>query len=138
MHIPPPVTSPQIVIPDKQPQKKIKEAIVSLAVNTDSPSKKSVGPEVLEGLYNIIKTYDWNASVAYAIMICESGGQFDAHNFSNITKDDSWGTFQINLYGKLAKSRPSPEWLKIPENNIAYAYKMYKSEGFVPWSCYKK
>lgn len=85
----------------------------------------------------IIGQYDWDADIAYGIMFCESSGNPNAHNFSNITKDNSWGLFQINLYSDLAKVRPSPEWLKIPENNVSYAYGLYKKSGWTPWkNCY--
>ena len=69
-------------------------------------------------------------------MECESQGNPNAHNFSHQTKDDSWGLFQINRYGKMAH-RPDPEWLKVPENNIAYAYEIWKRQGYNAWKrCY--
>jgi hypothetical protein len=83
-----------------------------------------------DGFYALINKYDWNPRIAYQIMMCESGGNSNAHNFSHRTKDDSYGLFQINLYGNLSNERPSPEWLKIPENNIKYAYSLWKSGGW--------
>jgi hypothetical protein len=79
----------------------------------------------------IIQQYDWDYNSAITIMNCESGGIADKHNFSHETRDDSWGLFQINLYGDLANERPSAEWLKVPENNIEYAYKIWsKTKSF--------
>lgn len=110
---------------------------VSFAINKDvtGPTLTFVA---LSGFYDIIKTYDWNPDIAYRIMWCESQGNPGAHNYSDVTKDDSWGLFQINLYGKLAKDRPAPAWLRVPENNIAYAYSMYQADGFAPWTCYRR
>jgi hypothetical protein len=78
--------------------------------------------------YLLLK-YDWNVEHARAIMMCESGGNPQRVNDNPKTKDYSVGLYQINLYGGNARTRPSEEWLKIPENNIEYAYKLYKSQG---------
>ena len=84
-------------------------------------------------LVDILKQYNWNVDTAYRIMMCESGGNPLAHNHNHSTRDDSWGLFQINLFGSLKDSRPSSEWLVIPANNIDYAYNMYKRSGWTPW-----
>lgn len=70
-------------------------------------------------------------------MMCESAGVPEAHNYNPHTKDNSIGLFQINLWGELAKERPSVEWLKNPVNNISYSYELWKKEGWNPWSCGK-
>lgn len=83
-----------------------------------------------------IAKYDWPVETALAICACESGGN---HNALNSTPPDySVGLFQINLYGALAVSRPSESWLRNPSNNISYAYGMYQSSGFTPWTCFYK
>lgn len=93
----------------------------------------------------LVEQYDWNTQIAVSIMFGESTCDETAHNASSTTHDDSYSLFQINLYGKLAESRPSAEWLAIPANNIAYAYKLYSTPidpasttdtrilGFTPW-----
>jgi len=88
--------------------------------------------------YELISQYDdWNSTIMYRIMECESKGNPEAHNFSHRTKDDSWGLFQINRYGKLSY-RPSAEWLKVPENNVEYAYEIFKKQSYGAWkSCYQ-
>ncbi len=92
-----------------------------------------VRPEVkavkVDSYYDLISRYDWDADSAYKIMMCESSGNPNANNFNHRTRDNSFGLFQINLYGNLANDRPSAEWLKVPENNIAYAYELYVKEG---------
>ena len=85
-------------------------------------------------LYDLLTPYDWDADKMYEVMICESGGNPNTHNFSHETKDDSWGLFQINRYGDLAKTRPSAEWLLEPENNVKYAYKIWQAQGKIAWS----
>lgn len=87
----------------------------------------------------MIAQYDWDKDLAYKIMMCESGGNPLALNDNPKTKDYSVGLFQVNLYGDNAKSRPSEDWLKVPENNVAYAYQLYKDGGFkAHWSCFSK
>lgn len=86
----------------------------------------------------LVRRYDWPAHEALAIMDCESGGDPTAHNLNHKTRDDSWGLYQINRYGSL-KNRPSAEWLKVPENNIEYAYKMWQRRGWLDWlNCARK
>jgi hypothetical protein len=89
--------------------------------------------------FNLISQYNWDSHIAYEIMLCESSGNPEAHNYNHRTKDNSWGLFQVNLYGNLANNRPTAKWLKVPENNISYAYELYRERGWKPWgNCYKK
>lgn len=76
----------------------------------------------------IIK-YDWNHNVATAVMMAESGGNPSALNNNPKTGDYSVGCFQINLYGANARTRPSEATLKNAEANVAFAYKIYVSNG---------
>jgi len=93
-------------------------------------------PEFKKEIVNIICSYDWDVKTAVAIAYAESGLNANAHNYNPKSKDDSYGIFQINLYGKLKYARPSPEELLNPEKNIAFAYSMYKSQGWKPWGAY--
>lgn len=83
--------------------------------------------------YELIAQYEWNTDVACAVMKYESRYDPEAHFFSHRTKDNSYGLFQINLYGNLANERPSAEWLLVPENNVQYAYELWKKDGWRPW-----
>jgi hypothetical protein len=85
-----------------------------------------------------IHTKDWNGDYAVKLFNCESGLNSKALNNNPLTKDFSVGIAQINLYGNLAKDRPSKEKLYQAKFNIDYAYSMYKKEGFKPWSCVRR
>ena len=94
---------------------------------------------IIDAYYNIIAQYDWNTDIAYAIMLCESSGDSEAHNLTGRTRDNSHGLFQINLYGNLVNSRPTADWLRIPANNISFAFSLYEARGWKPWNnCYKE
>lgn len=80
-----------------------------------------------------IKKYDWNQTVAYEVMMVESGNNHSIVNDNPSTGDYSVGCFQINLYGNLKNTRPSEAWLKVPANNVEYAYQMWSSQGWTPW-----
>ena len=101
------------------------------------PAPQKAPPVTYGDYLPLLSQYDWDVNTAYAVMMAESEGVPSAVNDNPHTKDYSVGLFQINLYGSLAYDRPSEEWLKIPENNVAHAYKMWKSSGWQPWSVYK-
>ena len=46
----------------------------------------------------------------------------------------SYGLFQIRTF----PDRPAPEQLLDPETNVAYAAKLFKQQGWKPWSVSKK
>ncbi len=96
-----------------------------------APSVQPSGPDAWDGLLQQHFGAEWQ--FAKKVMICESGGNPYAHNPHG--PDDSWGLFQINRRGDLAASRPSPSWLMVGANNIAYAAEMRSREGWTPWAC---
>ena len=90
-----------------------------------------------DGIEAYIRSKDWHDDdLAVRIAICESSLVPTAYNGKG--RDNSVGIFQINLYGSLAKSRPSKEVLFSAKENIDYAFYMYQKEGFKPWTCLKK
>lgn len=103
-----------------------------------SIENKVVDNQKTPSLERMICSKDWSCERALAIAKCESRLNPLAVNDNPKTGDYSIGLFQINLLGKLAKNRPSAEWLKNPQNNIDYAHKMYQSQGWKPWSCNQK
>ena len=77
--------------------------------------------------------------VAYGVVMKESQGHPGSHDLNPRTGDDSYGLFQINLYGSL-KNRiayyrlDSREDLKNPVINAAVAYVMSSNgKNFSPW-----
>lgn len=76
-----------------------------------------------------IAKYDWNHSVATAVMIAESGGDPGQLNDNPATGDYSVGCFQVNIYGANAASRPSEAALKNAATNVEFAYRIYKGNG---------
>lgn len=92
------------------------------------------------GIESYIRSKDWKGQEELAVKIahCESGMNPKAYNGNAKTGDASVGIFQINLYGNLAKERPSKEWLSNPKNNIDYAHEMFLKQKFKPWSCARK
>lgn len=76
-----------------------------------------------------VRKYSWPKDIAYAVMWSESGGDHTRLNDNPATRDYSVGCFQINLFGSLKYSRPSESWLKVPSNNVSYAYSLYNSQG---------
>ena len=70
---------------------------------------------------------------AYKVMMGESGGRVDAKGDDypiNGLHAPSYGLFQI----RALPGRPSPEQLVDPEFNVAYAAKLFKQQGWNPWT----
>ena len=94
--------------------------------------------------------YGWNQSVAYNVMMVESGNKPTNLNDNPNTGDYSIGCFQINLLGGnlmskygimqrlgytgAAERAQMTEWLWNPSNNVAVAWELYKGSGWAPWS----
>lgn len=76
-----------------------------------------------------VAKYDWNHSVATAVMLAESGGATWKVNNNPATGDYSVGCFQINIYGANARTRPSEAALKNAATNVAFAYQIYRGNG---------
>lgn len=74
-----------------------------------------------------------------AVALAESGGDERAHNYNPSTRDDSYGLFQINMFGALGPSRRSSFGLKTndelfdPATNAKIAGRLWRSGGFTHW-----
>ena len=88
---------------------------------------------------DLIKKYfppdQWNN--AYRVMMGESGGNSMAIGDNYPIRGEirpSYGLFQIRTF----PDRPAPTKLLTPEANVAYAAKMWKSQGWRPWTAATK
>lgn len=82
-----------------------------------------------------INKYEWDKSVARAIMHAESNCNTNAVGDNRVIGGiyaPSCGLMQIRTLA----GRPSCEELKNPETNVAWAYRLYSANGFQPWSVY--
>ncbi|MYE37957.1 MAG: lytic transglycosylase domain-containing protein [Candidatus Spechtbacteria bacterium SB0662_bin_43] len=86
-----------------------------------------------QAVLSLVSQYDWDHQEALDVSFCESGRNPNAIFINYTTRDYSIGLFQINLFQDLARHRPSVEWLLVPENNVAYAYKLWSEDGWRPW-----
>jgi hypothetical protein len=112
---------------------KNKPAPTSAPVAPPTPGANMVAVPGSGSCADEVKKYDWNQASAMAVMMQESGGRAGVINNNPNTGDYSVGCFQINLYGGNAATRPSAEYLQNAANNVAYAYGMWKAQGWKPW-----
>lgn len=119
------ISAAHTTVPDPPKPKVAPKANVSTTSPVQSAGSGSCAAEVAK--------YSWNQTVAYNVMMAESGGVAGKVNDNPSTGDYSVGCFQINLYGSLKYSRPSEAWLKVAANNVKYAYDMYVGQGWTPW-----
>lgn len=110
-----PTPEPQKPVETERPPEPIKETVAH--------------PIGCEQYRQLLSQYDWNVSVAMAIMKAESSCNSQVVNRNQNTRDYSVGLFQINLYGANARTRPSETELKDPATNIAWAYRIYQGNG---------
>lgn len=109
-------------------------------------------PAIPDDLHFLVSEYaqqgGWNVDEALAIVQCESGGNPNAVDKSDI--EYSVGLFQINLMvwrsilstpewvgaGNDGGDERIAEWLKVPRNNVSFADFIYRKNGnWQDWSC---
>lgn len=84
-------------------------------------------------------------AIAIAVALAESSGNPKAHNANTATKDNSYGLWQINMYGALGPARRKTFNLKKnedlfdPQVNANAAFKIYKGAGgkFTDWTKFR-
>ena len=139
----PPKEEKPLETPKKQPEKQnTPKAPVQNPVQpevqppqpiTQTPSIAPVGITDRGGkgtcLEEIVK-YKWHQGMAIAVATAESGMRPGIVNHNPSTQDYSVGCFQVNLWGDLAKSRPSEEQLRDAAVNVKWAYDAYIRNGY--------
>lgn len=79
---------------------------------------------------HLVEQYDWNVSVAMAVMQAESGCNPEASNWNDrhATCIGSFGLFQLGCF-----------WTDTPfdpATNVAKAYEIYSRSGWSPWGAF--
>ncbi len=69
-------------------------------------------------------------STAIRVMLQESSGDPANHNYNPATKDNSYGCFQVNIWGENARTRPPASELVKADVNVRYAYNLWQSTGW--------
>lgn len=88
-----------------------------------------------EAYKHLIAQYDWDVSIATAVMRAESGCNPSATNKANRNGSVDRGLFQVNSVHK-AKVQ-SLDDLYDPATNVSVAYRIHQSTGWQAWSAYK-
>jgi len=86
-----------------------------------------------ESFRGIVAQYDWDVNTMMRIMKAESSCIPTKHNFGDNHRTclGSYGLMQIGCVHGYTVA-----YLESPENNIAAAYKIFKSQGYTAWSTY--
>lgn len=107
--------------------KKQQQAAVSVS---SAPAPSGGGCDAYRGM---LAQYDWNVDTMARIMKAESGCNPVNHNHADNHRSclGSYGLMQIGcVHGY------SAAYLESPANNIAVAYKIFKSQGYTAWTTY--
>lgn len=72
---------------------------------------------------SLLGQYDWPIDEAFAVMMCESGGDSSAVSADG----QNIGMFQINLIHGYFPGEAE---------NVAEAYRIWKDQGWDPWACH--
>ena len=128
------------VVPEPIVEQKEAEAVV---VQKEEPINTNYGGGDCSKYEELIRSYDWPADTALEICRKESGGNANAINWNDVHTDSSGnvicvtsrGLMQIACVHVLGTGK-TVEDLQDPEINVAIAYRIWKKEGFHPWSTY--
>ncbi len=87
--------------------------------------------------YSLIASYDWDARVAWAVMMAESGGNPNAINSGDNHRvcRGSYGLFQMGCLHFGSYGLTESNWSD-PEVNVRAAYLLWKERGWGQWGAY--
>lgn len=83
----------------------------------------------------LVARHSWNVDYALSILQCESGG-----NPGAVSPTNDHGLFQHNArYGPARFADYGMDWSDRydPATNIEAAYRLWRSEGWRPWTCHR-
>ena len=89
-----------------------------------------VTSEELGGGCEIVKNYNWNVRIAYAVCMAESGGNPNAANLNDKHRGcvGSYGLMQVAcIHGGIFTD---------PKQNMDKAFEIYNQSGWKPWGAY--
>jgi len=85
--------------------------------------------------YNMLSRYDWDADIAWAVMMAESGGNPNVINWHDYhAACNCYGSFGLF---QLAAFRGTRDVLLDAEKNIEMAYNLWQEKGWRPWGAYR-
>lgn len=107
------------------------------------------GPQTIEEWIN--HYFGEQAKIALAVAMCEGAksGVLYPDLVNSTEVEHSVGVFQINIAKDFGNGEwvhwdkipgkdltAKTDWLKIPENNVAMAKRIYNERGWYPWTCW--
>lgn len=115
----------------KKLESKLQSQSVVATVQAPKPAPVVVAAASVDcqGAKSLIDRYDWNTTVAYNVMVAESGCNANNANWTDGHPDmgctGSFGLFQINCgHGQVFDAA----------QNVSIAYQMWRTSGWRPWS----
>jgi len=119
-----------------RPQVKAPKVREKRKVEAEKPKPVVTQLTGCEHYKELISQYDWNVSVALAVVQAESGCNPNAigdnYPIGGLLAP-SCGLFQVRTLA----GRPSCEQLQNPATNVEWAYKLYRESNWQPWSVCK-
>lgn len=114
-----PIPQPEIVVENVQEQ-----------TPNQAEANVTLNPVGCTNYRHLVEQYDWNVSVAMAVMQAESGCNPEASNWNDrhATCIGSFGLFQLGCF-----------WTDNPHDpatNVAKAYEIYSRSGWRPWGAF--
>lgn len=126
-----PITE-QVEVANQTPVETVTTVVEQVQEQTPNQAEANVvlNPVGCSNYRYLVEQYDWNVSIAMAIMQAESGCNPEASNWSDNHRTciGSFGLFQLACFWTGAPFDPA--------TNVAKAYEIYSRSGWVPWGAY--
>jgi len=137
--LPEPITAPVVVVVPEvvpEPPHPVEVAVEPAVEQTINQAQAGVtySPNDCEQYRPILARYDWDITIAMAVMKAESGCRKDAFNpEAHRGCDGSYSVMQVACVNYISYNmQPSFD----PDENIELAYRLYASSGWRIWGAY--